>query len=102
MDCIRNVRQPAVRLSSIAMIGAHGSHLPRYRGSAPVNWALIMGETETGNSLIWLAEGVVRGAVIDQVAFSITPYDTVASLYDQVATSNRDMLLRLVPRLLAG
>jgi len=40
--------------------------------------------------------------VIDQVAFSITPYDTVASLYDRVAASNRDMLLRLLPRLLAG
>src|SRR5437764_15260402 len=84
------------------MIGAHASHLPGYRGSAPVNWALIKGETETGNSLIWLAEGVDRGAVIDQVAFSITPYDTVASLYDRVAASNRVMLLRLLPRRLAA
>src|SRR5207237_3955769 len=96
------VRPPALRLARIGMIGAHASHLPRYRGSAPVNWALIKGETETGNSLIWLAEGVDRGAVIDQVAFSITPYDTVASLYDQVATSNSDMLRRLVQRLIAG
>src|SRR2546421_5174188 len=96
------VRPAALRLARIGMIGAHASYLPRYRGSAPVNWALIKGETETGNSLIWLAEGVDRGAVIDQVAFRITPYDTVASLYDRVATSNRDMLLRLLPRLLAG
>ena len=96
------LRPPALRMARIGMIGAHASHLPRYRGSAPVNWALIKGETETGNSLIWLAEGVDRGAVIDQVTFSITPYDTCASLYNQVATSNRDMLLHLLPRLLAG
>ena len=96
------VRPAALRLARIGMIGAHASHLPRYRGSAPVNWALIKGETETGNSLIWLAEGVDRGAVIDQTAFGITPYDTCASLYEQVALSNRDMLLRLLPRLLAG
>src|SRR5437764_175568 len=96
------IRPPALGMARIGMIGAHASHLPRYRGSAPVNWALIKGETETGNSLIWLAEGVDRGAVIDQVTFSITPYDTCASLYDQVATSNRDMLLHLLPRLLAG
>src|ERR1051325_5949974 len=95
-------RPPALRLARIGMIGAHASHLPRYRGSAPVNWALIKGETETGNSLIWLAEGVDRGAVIDQTAFGIRPYDTVASLYDRVAASNCDMLLRLLPRLLAG
>src|SRR5439155_2119559 len=96
------VRPPALGLARMGMIGAHASHLPRYRGSAPGNWALIKGETETGNSLIWLAEGVDRGAVSDQAAFSITPYDTGASLYDRVATSNRDILLRLLPQPLAG
>nr|UXE46033.1 bifunctional polymyxin resistance protein ArnA [uncultured bacterium] len=96
------VRPPALRLARIGMVGAHASLLPRHRGSAPVNWALINGETETGNSLIWLTEGVDEGAVIDQASFPITPYETVASLYQQVAQSNRDMLLRLLPRLLAG
>src|SRR5437773_323580 len=76
--------------------------LPQLRGSAPINWALIRGERQTGNSLIWLAQDVDRGAIIDQTAFCITPYDTCASLYERVAASNRDMLLRLVPRLLAG
>ncbi len=76
--------------------------LPQLRGSAPINWALIRSERQTGNSLIWLAQDVDRGAIIDQTAFCITPYDTCASLYERVAASNRDMLLRLVPRLLAG
>jgi methionyl-tRNA formyltransferase len=67
-----------------------------------VNWAIINGERETGNSLIWLAPDVDAGELIDQVAFPITPHDTCATLYDLVALSNRTMLLRLLPRLLKG
>jgi len=93
---------PTLRLARIGMIGAHASLLPHNRGSAPVNWALLRGERHTGNSLIWLAEDVDGGAVIDQTAFCITAYDTCASLYERVAASNRDMLLGLVPRLRAG
>src|SRR5207302_8104694 len=54
------------------------------------------------NSLIRPAEGVDRGALIDQGPLSIPPYDPGPSLHDQVATSNRDMPPRLPPRLLAG
>src|SRR5438093_8850662 len=96
------LRPAALRLARTGMIGAHASLLPRLRGSAPINWALIRGERQTGNSLIWLAEDVDQGAIIDQTAFCITAYDTCASLYKRVAASNRDMLLGLVPRLLAG
>jgi methionyl-tRNA formyltransferase len=92
----------ALARARIGMIGAHASLLPRNRGSAPINWALIRGEQETGNSLIWLAAGVDEGALIDQTAFPITPYDTCATLYERVAASNRNMLLRLLPRLVAG
>jgi methionyl-tRNA formyltransferase len=96
------VRAPALRLARLGMIGAHASLLPRNRGRAPINWALIRGEPRTGNSLIWLAEGVDQGDIIDQVAFPITPYDTCATLYERVAESNREMILRVLPRLQAG
>jgi methionyl-tRNA formyltransferase len=96
------LRPSTLARARIGMIGAHASLLPRDRGSAPINWALIRGQRETGNSLIWLAEGVDQGAIIDQTAFPITPYDTCASLYQRVAASNRDMLMRLLPRLLDG
>ena len=91
-----------LRTARVGMIGAHASLLPRNRGSAPINWALIRGEHTSGNSLIWLAESVDGGDLIDQTEFPITPYDTCASLYDRVAASNRDMILRVLPRLLAG
>jgi len=96
------LRPETLALARVGMIGAHASLLPQNRGSAPINWALIRGECVGGNSLLWLAESVDAGAVIDQTQFPITPYDTSASLYDRVAVSNRDMILRLLPRLLRG
>ena len=96
------VRPTALKTARVGMVGAHAALLPHNRGSAPINWALIRGERQTGNSLIWLAEDVDAGRIIDQTVIPITAYDTCATLYEQVALSNREMLLRLVPRLLAG
>lgn len=96
------VRPPVMRLAKRGLIGAHASVLPHNRGSAPVNWTIIRGERQAGNTLMWLAEGVDEGDIIAQRAFPITPYDTCATLYAQVGASNRDMLLEVLPRLLAG
>ena len=96
------VHAPALRLARVGMIGAHASLLPHNRGSAPVNWALIRGETETGNTLFWLDEAVDTGPIIDQTRIPITPYDTCATIYERVAASNRDMIQRVLPRLFAG
>src|SRR2546430_567339 len=86
----------------LGVIGAHASLLPKNRGSAPINWVLIRGERITGNSLIWLADAVDAGDVIDQTELPITPYDTCATLYERVAASNREMIMRVLPRLLRG
>ena len=86
----------------IGMIGAHASLLPHNRGSAPVNWALIKGERQTGNSLIWLASDLDEGDVIDQTVIPITEYDTCATVYDCVAVSNREMILRALPKIIQG
>jgi methionyl-tRNA formyltransferase len=96
------IRSEALQVPRIGLIGAHASYLPHNRGSAPVNWSLIKGETRTGNSLIWLAEEVDSGAIIDQTEIPISPYDTCETLYQRVAESNRDMILRQLHRLLAG
>ena len=92
----------ALQQVTIGVVGAHASLLPHNRGSAPVNWAIIRGEHETGNSLIWLEEGVDAGHLIDQQSFPITAYDSCTSVYDKVADSNRDMLLSLLRQLEAG
>jgi methionyl-tRNA formyltransferase len=96
------LRPECLRLGRLGMVGAHASLLPRDRGRAPINWALIRGLETMGNSLIWLSGGVDQGDLIDQTIIPITPYDTCASLYEKVGQSNRDMILRLIPQLLAG
>jgi len=96
------VRLEALKLAKVGMIGAHASLLPHNRGRAPINWSLIKGERQTGNSLIWLAEGVDAGDIIDQMAIPVTPYDTCASLYEKVAETNREMILGVLPKILAG
>ncbi|MFO1002637.1 MAG: methionyl-tRNA formyltransferase [Planctomycetaceae bacterium] len=92
----------ALATARIGAIGAHASLLPHNRGSAPVNWAIIRGEKTTGNTLIWLADNVDEGHIIDQIEFPISPYDTCETLYQKVAESNHVMMQRVLPKLLAG
>jgi methionyl-tRNA formyltransferase len=96
------LRAPALGCARVGIVGAHASLLPHGRGGAPINWALIRGAQETGNSLIWLSEELDAGDVIDQTTIPITAYDTCETLYERVAQSNRDMILRMLPRLIAG
>ncbi|MBL0176392.1 MAG: methionyl-tRNA formyltransferase [Ignavibacteria bacterium] len=96
------VREEALATARLGMVGAHASLLPRHRGRAPINWSLIKGDTETGNSLIWLAPGVDEGDIIEQTVIPITPYDTCATLYARVAESNTDMIFRFLDRIHAG
>ena len=86
-------------IPTIGTIGAHAALLPHNRGSAPINWALIHGETVTGNTLMWLSRDVDAGEIIDQMSFPITPFDTCATLYDQVARTNTLMVSRLLEQL---
>ena len=89
-------------IPTIGTVGAHAAMLPHNRGSAPINWALIKDEKSCGNSLMWLDKNVDEGKIIDQIPFEITDYDTCKTLYDKVAVTNEQMILRLVERLSHG
>lgn len=96
------ILQPhALQSAKLGCFGAHASLLPANRGSAPINWALIRGEVQTGNTLMLLSEGVDAGDIVDQRPISISLFDNVASLYDRVAETNCEMILDLL-RGLAG
>ncbi|MFH1339881.1 MAG: methionyl-tRNA formyltransferase [Pseudomonadota bacterium] len=92
----------ALRSARLGCFGAHASLLPANRGSAPINWALIKGETHTGNTLMHLSEGVDAGAVVAQRPILISPFDNVATLYDRVAETNCVMILKLLQDLADG
>lgn len=94
--------QRLLEIPTIGTIGTHAALLPHNRGSAPINWALIHGEEVTGNTMMWLDKDVDTGDIVDQVAFPITVFDTCKTLYDQVAQSNADMLVKLIRALKDG
>ena len=82
--------------ASILTIGAHASLLPNNRGSAPINWCIILGEVETGNTLIELNEGVDTGGILAQRKFNISLFDSCKTLYQKVAKTNAEMLLEVL------
>ena len=80
--------------SSKWVVGAHASKLPENRGSAPINWSLIKGESYTGNSLIELLPGVDTGDILGQQTFEISNFDSCKTLYEKVARSNAEMVVQ--------
>ena len=91
--------EEVLNIPKIGTIGAHASLLPKMRGSAPINWALIRGMEETGNTLMWLNPGVDTGMILDQYKFEINLYDSCKTLYEKVALSNKIMLERSLPEI---
>jgi methionyl-tRNA formyltransferase len=73
-------------------INVHASLLPAYRGAAPINWALINGETVTGVTIILLDEGMDTGDILLQKTVSIRPDDTAATTHDRLAESGAVLL----------
>lgn len=96
------LRRELLELPRLGCIGFHASMLPKYRGRAPVNWAIIRGEHETGNSMIVLDEGVDTGDIVAQRRIEITDEDTCATVYAKVAASEVDMLGEMMPLIHAG
>ncbi|WP_082868054.1 methionyl-tRNA formyltransferase [Tenacibaculum ovolyticum] len=91
------LNEEVLSIPTIGTIGAHASLLPKMRGSAPINWAIIKGEEKTGNTIMWLNIGVDTGKIIDQYEFDINIYDSCNTLYENVAKSNKIMLERSLP-----
>lgn len=80
----------------------HASLLPRYRGAAPINWAIINGEKETGVTTFLLNHEIDKGAIIGQIHEPIHPDDTVGTLYDRLMHIGAGLVIETVDRLAAG
>jgi len=80
----------------------HGSLLPKYRGRAPVNWAVLHGEPATGVSLHQMVEKPDAGSLIDQEPVAILPNDTAHDVFLKLTPAANTLLIRCLPLLLAG
>lgn len=82
-----------LNLPRLGAINIHGSLLPRYRGAAPIHWAIINGETETGLTSFFLNEQVDTGNIILRTKTEIKPDDTYDSLYARLSEISGPFLL---------
>lgn len=80
----------------------HASLLPQYRGAAPINWAIINGETETGVTTFLLNHEIDKGGIIGQVRVPIRPEDNVGTLYEKLMTTGTALVTETVDRIAAG
>lgn len=80
----------------------HASLLPRYRGAAPINWAIINGDTETGVTTFFLKHEIDTGDIISQERISILPEDNVGTVHDKLMLLGADLTLHTLEHILAG
>ncbi len=83
-------------------INIHGSLLPKYRGAAPIQWAIINGEVETGISIMHLDEGMDTGPVLLTRAEPIHSHDTAGTLFERLAPLGASAVLEALQGLAAG
>jgi methionyl-tRNA formyltransferase len=95
----------STKVLALAPLGAfnmHGSLLPKYRGRAPINWAVLRGETRIGMTLHRMVKAPDAGAIVDQEGVDIDPRDTAEQAFRKVLPCARAILARQIDALLAG
>jgi methionyl-tRNA formyltransferase len=83
-------------------VNLHGSLLPKYRGAAPVQWAILSGEVETGNSVIQLTPGLDAGPILAQQTLAIRPDETAGELEHRLAEAGASLMLEAIGRIQSG
>jgi methionyl-tRNA formyltransferase len=91
-----------INLSPKGTINVHASLLPKFRGAAPINWAIIRGETETGICIITVAEKMDAGEILGRVATAIESGETAGQLHDRLARLAAPLLLETLDKIAAG
>ena len=94
--------QSVLELPRSGCLNVHPSYLPKYRGAAPIQWALINGETETGVTIMLLDEGEDTGDIILQNSLSIDALDDAATLSGRLANLAPSLLLQALERVSDG
>jgi methionyl-tRNA formyltransferase len=96
------LRPETLATARLGGINLHGSLLPKYRGAAPVQWAILRGETETGNSVIHMTPGLDAGPILAQQRTVIDPEEDAAQLESRLATMGADLVLDVIDSLESG
>lgn len=95
----QKISNELIKLPPKAAINLHASLLPKYRGAAPINWAIINGETETGISIITLAEKMDAGPILAQAKTEILADETAGQLHNRLARMAAPLLLETLDKI---
>jgi len=93
---------PLLRAARLGALNMHGSLLPKFRGRAPVNWAILKGERETGATLHYMLERADAGDIVDQLAVPILEDDEAREVFAKVTVAAETILARSLPALIEG
>ncbi|RMC57206.1 methionyl-tRNA formyltransferase [Lactobacillus sp. ESL0260] len=87
--------------AKIAAVNVHGSMLPKYRGGAPIQYALINGDKQTGVTIMEMVKQMDAGAIYAQKAIDIQKDDTAGTVFEKLSFLGRDLLLQTLPQIIA-
>ncbi|MDR9363828.1 MAG: methionyl-tRNA formyltransferase [Balneolaceae bacterium] len=91
-----------LEIPTIGSVNLHASLLPKYRGAAPIHWAIINGEKETGCTVFFLDEKVDTGKIIGQSRTVIDLLETTGDLYNRLKESGADLLVQSINQIAEG
>lgn len=90
------------QMPPLGTFNLHGSLLPKYRGAAPINWAIINGEKETGVTTFFLKHEIDTGDILFQERETISPDDNVGTLYERLMNKGANLVLKTVESIASG
>lgn len=91
-----------LELPRLGCINVHASLLPKYRGAAPIQWAVIDGEKESGVTTMYMAKGLDTGDMLDQAVVPLSEKETGGSLHDKLSRMGAELILTTLDKLQSG
>ncbi|HEX5808234.1 MAG TPA: methionyl-tRNA formyltransferase [Anaerolineales bacterium] len=96
------LRKDVLELPPFGCINVHASLLPRWRGAAPINAAILYGDEETGVTIMKMDVGLDTGPILSQRSIRLTPEDTAGSVFEKLSRLGADLLIETLPGYLSG
>jgi methionyl-tRNA formyltransferase len=98
----QKIAEHQVHHARLGSINLHGSRLPKFRGAAPINAAIVAGEAVTGNSIIRVAPRMDAGAILAQSSLAIGELETAGELHDRLSLDGAPLMIGLLKQFAAG
>ncbi|MDD3958795.1 MAG: methionyl-tRNA formyltransferase [Oscillospiraceae bacterium] len=89
-------------IPAFGCLNVHGSLLPQYRGAAPIQWAILNGESETGVTVMLMDEGIDNGPMLRSASIPIGPEESAPELTERLAELGADLIVRTIPEYIRG